>query len=74
MQTIEKTSKQKDNRVIVFMRQGMKNNLKNQVKMLKKQGYKDASMSAVLAVIYAEYIKENDINKLKQLLIKANKI
>lgn len=63
-----------DNRVTVFMRQGMKTKLKNQVSMLKKQGYNDASMSSILATIYAEFTKENDVNKIKQLLIKANKI
>ncbi len=64
----------KDNRVVVFMRHGMKNNLKSQVHFLKKQGFKDASMSGILAIIYAEYSKDHDLNDLRKLLIDANKI
>jgi len=63
-----------DNRVVVFMRHGMKNNLKSQVHFLKKQGFKDASMSGILAIIYADYLREHDLNDLRKLLIDANKI
>jgi len=63
-----------DNRVTVFLRHGMKNNIKSQVHFLKKQGFKDASMSGILTIIYADYIKKHDNNDLRQLLIEANKI
>lgn len=67
-------SNNSDNRVTVFMRHGMKNNIKSQVHFLKKQGFKDASMSGILAIIYANYIKNHDNNDLRQLLIESNKI
>ena len=63
-----------DNRVVVFMRHGMKNNLKSQVHFLKKQGFTDASMSGTLAIIDADYVKNHDNNDLRKLLIQANKI
>lgn len=63
-----------DNRVTVFMRHGMKNNLKSQVHFLKKQGFNDASMSGILAIIYTEYVKNHDNNDLRKLLIESNRI
>lgn len=70
----QQESMKHDNRVVVFMRHGMKNNLKSQVHFLKKQGFKDASMSGILAIIYADYIKDHDNNDLRKLLIQANRI
>ena len=70
----EQIKNNSDNRVVVFMRHGMKNTLKSQVHFLKKQGFTDASMSGILATIYADYIKNHDDKDLRKLLIESNKI
>ena len=74
METIPTEQKKQDNRVVVFMRHGMKNNIRSQVHFLRKQGFKDASMSGILAIIYAEYMKNHDNNDLRKLLIENNRI
>lgn len=74
METIATEQKKQDNRVVVFMRHGMKNNIRSQVHFLRKQGFKDASMSGILAIIYAEYMKNHDNNDLRKLLIENNRI
>ena len=74
MNAEQKETMRADNRVVVFMRHGMKNNIKSQVHFLKKQGFHDASMSGILAIIYADYIKNHDNNDLRKLLIESNKI
>ena len=74
MESIPTEQKKQDNRVVVFMRHGMKNNIRSQVHFLRKQGFKDASMSGILAIIYAEYMKNHDNNDLRKLLIENNRI
>ena len=74
METIPTEQKKQDNRIVVFMRHGMKNNIRSQVHFLRKQGFKDASMSGILAIIYADYIKNHDNNDLRKLLIENNRI
>ena len=74
MESIPTEQKKQDNRVVVFMRHGMKNNIRSQVHFLRKQGFKDASMSGILAIIYAEYMKNHDNNDLRKLLIENNMI